>query len=314
LAHSSRHGVLVAEKEQVCCWLKGLDQTMAFPVNLSSSPFHEVFGELFERRSVAEAVQRRLGLVQPNADDNADDANDFDFLRTADEHVIDWTLSRHDEALRYVRLLLGSVSHIVASFEKQESNNRRMTTSIPAVGLETTPLSLEEARSWWTTASAGNDRDGATTAESSTRARTRTRTTAEQRLDVVLLHYAASRLCEIVRALQELSANRKRPTTMTTNGGGTDGRQRMNGTNPAAATMATTFYPDGILLPDWKPLMSLLNCPAVDSFVQRTLRGVPRRDAFCVSVRFGLTIPCRCSVIARCNDRGRRPGLGKRDP
>jgi hypothetical protein len=272
------------KKDRAGLLAERLEPAMAFPVNLSSSPFHEVLGELFERRSVAEAVQRRLGLVQQNGGgdvSNADDASAsaFGFLRTADEHVIDWTLSRRDEALRYARLLLGLVSHVVASFEKQESSNRRLTSCAPAVGLEATPLSLEEARRWLTAASAGDDRDAATTAETPAM-RTRTRT-AEQRLDVVLLHYAVTRLCEVVRALQELSANRKRPTpTTTTNGsgggGGTDGRQRRNGTNPAAATMATTFYPDGILLPDWMPLMALLNCPAVDSFVHRTLRGAPR--------------------------------------
>jgi hypothetical protein len=255
---------------------------MALPANLSPSPFQEVFSELFERRSVAEAVQRRLGLNDA-ATAAADD--DFGMLRTADEHVIGWTLSRHDDASRYVRLLLQSISRLLDNFEKQkqESNGRRTAPAPAAVGgIDATPLSLEEALPWLTGGGGApatrNDPGGAAAAPN-------TRKSA-QLMDVALLHYAVARLCEIVRALQDLSANRKkRPTTTTTTttnggGGGTDERRRRNGTTNlitkgasearSGATMSTTFYPDGVLLPDWQPLMSLLSSPAIDSFVQRT--------------------------------------------
>jgi hypothetical protein len=252
---------------------------MALPANLSPSPFQEVFSELFERRSVAEAVQRRLGLN----DDTTADADDFGMLRTADQHVIGWTLSRHDDASRYVRLLVQSISRLLDNFEKQqqESNGRRPAPSPAAVGIDATPLSLEEARQWLTGGGAPATRN-----DHGAAAATNKRKSA-QLMDVVLLHYAVARLCEIVRALQELSANRKkRPTTTTTTtnggGGGTDERRRrrrINGTIPSTkgdsearsgATMATTFYPDGVLLSDWQPLVSLLSSPVVDSFVQRT--------------------------------------------
>jgi hypothetical protein len=306
---------------------------MPLPVHLSPSPFGELFSDLFEEgTSVAYRQGRRPAEVEDRdgatsassfpsrarksavfclrdrlEDDNGDAAEWWPCLRTAHEHVIGWTLSRHDEAREYVELLLRRVAGkalalLLKDWESGDnsSNNRRnqsrSSTSILSISSlldgSSAVLSAEQARQWVLEANScdNGEEDDPT------------------RYLTVVLHYAVTQLCEIVQALEEnaaMSSDEKRRSRRDWSQRGADGSARRSGSSDAIrgssgaapATMATTFFPNGILIGGWTTLQLLLSDSRVDPFVQRTYFSAfllhPPDCAMCFPLGlFYLLLPC----------------------
>lgn len=75
----------------------------------------------------------------------------------------------------------------------------------------------------------------------------------------VATHYVVSRLCDVITALKDAAAAVTETTRKT------------------KATLSTTFFPSGILVDDWRPLLRILLGERSDTFAQRGA-------AYCLSV------------------------------
>jgi hypothetical protein len=290
---------------------------MPFPVNLSPSPFRDAFSELlFEGKVIFAGGQTTTqhGACSANSSisgrySDGDDGlarieplpiqdridgmfgSDWSRIRTAHEHVIGWTLSRHDETLEYVTSLLRAARHAHSSLveaeqirKRERKNDRRSpsaASSVPADAAGTSLLLPLDATVWsplevikWL----DEDDDSGIS-----------RDYDNGRLGVIVLHYVVTQLCEIVQALEEVSGRRKMQSTNACGGSFSSAKAGSNNdsggsrsstssltsrstTTVVAATMATTFYPNGMLDEEGRRTLQMLlsGTRVVDPFVQRT--------------------------------------------
>ena len=208
---------------------------MSFPVNLSSSPVTEAFAAVPHDP----VLEQELELSKV----------DVSLLQRAEDHVLQYTLSSPVDSADYAQLLLklldkASALHVQRRGQRrrpsQSSLNGNTTTShspTAAVSnpsaptplqwppVEVAPLPAEQALQLL------NDED-------------------TQML--VVVHYAVSKLCEVVVTLPELAHNNTKKAPL--------------------VSLSSTFYPNGILVEDWRPLLRLLmrGAAETDTYSQRT--------------------------------------------